>query len=251
VVPYGPSLFVGPRWELFSDAPSARVCAATPSIRAVAASRPIPIHLVPGPGFGDGTHPTTQVCLQAIAALAPRESDWRLLDFGSGSGILSVAGALLRATVDAVELDPRAVEHAGQNLRRNGVSERVRQVAALSEATGPFDLVVANILRSVLLAYGPALVSLRSSSGALVLSGLVSTDVPEVSARYSELLGGTRPEVYERDEWRALVWRGRGPRGRVPNGPGGELEGSVRPRHRLRCRSIGLVQDYRDAGAAA
>ena len=44
---------------------------------------------------------------------------------------------------------------------------------------------------------------------ALVLSGLVSTDVPEVTAAYLPLLGGARPEVYERDEWRGLVWRGR------------------------------------------
>jgi ribosomal protein L11 methyltransferase len=167
----------------------------------------LPLHLVPGPGFGDGRHPTTRVCLEAIAALAPRERAWRLLDFGSGSGILSIAGARLGATVDAVEIDPRAIEHAEQNLRANGVAERVRQITALGDAAGPFDLVVANILRSVLLLFADALVERVAPGGTLVLSGLVSTDVPEVSARYARLLGGARPEVYERDEWRALVWR--------------------------------------------
>jgi ribosomal protein L11 methyltransferase len=165
------------------------------------------LRLAPGPGFGDGTHPTPLLCLQAIAALAPRGVAWRLLDFGSGSGILSIAGACLGATVDSVEIDERAVEHAAWNVRANGVEERVRQLRALGDATGPFDMIAANILRSVLLAFAAALVDLCARGGALVLSGLVSTDVPEVSACYARLLGELRPEVYERDEWRALVWR--------------------------------------------
>jgi ribosomal protein L11 methyltransferase len=75
-------------------------------------------------------------------------------------------------------------------------------------ATGRFDLVVANILRAVLLEFAPALARLHARGGTLVLSGLVSTDVPEVSARYAALLGGVRPEVYEREDWRAVVRRG-------------------------------------------
>jgi ribosomal protein L11 methyltransferase len=165
------------------------------------------LHIVPGPGFGDGTHPTTQVCLQAIATLVPRGRPWRFLDFGSGSGILSIAAALRGATVDAVEIDPRAIGHAVENLRAHGVTDRVRQLRSLDETTGPFDFVAANILRAVLLSHAEALVALRAPGGTLVLSGLVSTDVPELTARYAPLLGGARPEVYERDEWRALVWR--------------------------------------------
>jgi ribosomal protein L11 methyltransferase len=147
--------------------------------------------------------------MQAIAALAPRSRPWRLLDFGSGSGILSIAGARLGAIVDAVEIDPKAIAHAERNLCANDVTEQVRQVTSLGEVTGPYDLVVANILRGVLLAFAGALVPLRAARGHLVLSGLVSTDVPEVAACYAPLLGGVRPEVYERDEWRALVWRGK------------------------------------------
>jgi ribosomal protein L11 methyltransferase len=131
-----------------------------------------------------------------------------MLDFGSGSGILSIAGALLGATVDAVEIDRRAIAHAATNLRANAVGDRVRQGMDLGATAGAFDLVVANILRSVLLEFAAPLTRLRGESGALVLSGLVSTDVPEVSALYTPLLGGRRPEVYARDEWRALVWRG-------------------------------------------
>jgi ribosomal protein L11 methyltransferase len=169
----------------------------------------LPIRLVGGPGFGDGTHVTTRVCLEAIAALAPRAHPWRMLDFGSGSGILAIAGARLGATVDAVEIDPRARQHAERNFEANGLTRAVRQHASLEGTPGPFDLVVANILRQVLVAFARPLAQ-RAPWGALVLSGLVSTDVPEVSATYAPLLGA-RPEVYERDEWRALVWRARAP----------------------------------------
>jgi ribosomal protein L11 methyltransferase len=106
-----------------------------------------------------------------------------------------------------VEIDPRAIEHAERCYRANGVEDRVRSFRSLAEVCGPFDLVVANVWRAVLLSFGEELVSARAPGGSILLSGLVSTDVPEVSVRYSRLLGDKRPEVYERDEWRALVWR--------------------------------------------
>jgi len=176
---------------------------------AVAPAEVLPIRLCDGVGFGDGTHPTTRVCLQALAALAPRDRTFRLLDFGSGSGILAIAAAAhLGGSVDAVEIDPRAIEHAKRNVHVNGVGHLVRQLTSLDDAVGPFDFIVANIARAVLSSFAEQLVSLLAPGGALVLSGLVSTDVPEVSARYMPFFAGERPERYDRDEWRALVWRG-------------------------------------------
>ena len=161
----------------------------------------------PGPGFGDGTHETTQLCLQAIAALAPRSRPWRMLDFGSGSGILAIGAARLGAVVAAVEIDALAGAHGERNARANCVEDRIRHARRLEGTRGPFDLVVANILRSVLLEFADGLVACLAPGATLVLSGLVSTDVPEVSVRYRSLLGNERPEVYERGDWRALVWR--------------------------------------------
>ncbi len=185
-------LHVPPRWQIVSPS-------------ALAPEGCLPLRLAPGSGFGDGRHPSTQLCLQALPALAPRDRAWRLLDFGSGSGILSIAGARLGATVDAVEIDLHAIAHARENLAMNGVAANVRQHTALDGAAGPFDVVAANILRPVLLAFAAPLVD-RVAGGALILSGLVSTDVPELIAAYAPLLAA-RPEVYELDEWRALVWR--------------------------------------------
>jgi ribosomal protein L11 methyltransferase len=130
-----------------------------------------------------------------------------MLDFGSGSGIVAIGAARLGAVVDAVEIDASAEAHAERNARANAVSDRIRHTRTLEDARGPFDLIVANILRSVLLEHANALASRLAQRAPLVLSGLVSTDVPEVSVRYASLLGGERPEVYERGDWRALVWR--------------------------------------------
>lgn len=168
----------------------------------------VPIVLAPKPGFGLGSHATTRLCLAAIATLAPRERAWRMLDFGSGSGILAIAAAKLGAHVDTVEIDADARESLCANAALNGVAERVAVSTALPERAAPYDLVVANILRAVLLAYAPALVARLAPGGALVLSGLVATDVPELSVRYAPLLGDRRPERYRQGEWEALVWRG-------------------------------------------
>jgi len=189
------SIHVAPRWQVLP-------------IDGAVDGDAIPIRLDAGPGFGDGSHPTTQLCLQAIAALAPRGRTWRLLDVGSGSGILSIAGARLGASVDAVEIEPLAIEHADRSYRANGVDHRVRSFSSLAQVGGPFDLVVANVWRAVLLSLAEVIARLRAPGGSVLLSGLVSTDVPEVSVRYAALLGGKRPEVYERDEWRAVLWRG-------------------------------------------
>jgi ribosomal protein L11 methyltransferase len=171
-----------------------------------ARDREVVISLRAGPGFGTGAHETTQICLQAISAFYPRQKEWRLLDFGSGSGILSIAAAKLGAEVDAVEIDELSLEHAEANARINAVHQRIRSVRRLEATRGVFELVVANILLPVLTQAAPELVKRRAPGGALVLSGLVATDVPAAIACYAPLLGGERPEIYERGEWRALAW---------------------------------------------
>ncbi|MGO9834029.1 MAG: 50S ribosomal protein L11 methyltransferase [Polyangiaceae bacterium] len=192
--PVGVGVVIAPRWRIVP----------TPGVDE---GDEVRLVIDPGPGFGDGTHETTQLCLQAIAALAPRTRPWRMLDFGSGSGILAIGAAKLGAVVDAVEIDALTVAHGERNARANCVDDRIRHARTLEGTRSPFDFVVANILRSVLLEFGGALISRLAPAATLVLSGLVSTDVPEVSVHYASLLGDERPEVYERGDWRALVWR--------------------------------------------
>jgi ribosomal protein L11 methyltransferase len=168
----------------------------------------------PGAGFGTGYHPTTQLCLQALAFLAQANSQaqaagpWRMLDFGSGSGILSIAAAKLGAEVDGVEIDSEALANGELNARLNSVSDRIRFSASLRpRQDARYHQITANILRPVLLDYAEDLAMRLLPGGQLTLSGLVSTDVPELSVRYSRLLGGAGPEVYRHGDWRALVFR--------------------------------------------
>lgn len=155
--------------------------------------------------FGDGRHESTRMCLQALAAFAPR-GPFRMLDVGSGSGILSIGAVKLGGTAVGVEIDEAANEVARANARMNGAGE---VVVSFSTAwpDGTFPVVVANILRDVLLELAEPIVQRTAPGGLLVISGLVSTDVPFITARYAPLLGGLRPQVFERDPWRCLVWR--------------------------------------------
>ncbi len=166
----------------------------------------IPLVLVPGRGWGDGAHETTQLCLQAIAAFRP-PAPFRLLDFGSGSGLLSIAAAKLGARVEAVEIDDAAIAHAAQNARANGVAAAITAERAIAAMGPTCDVVVANILRAVLVDFAAPLVARLAPRGTLVLSGLVGMDVPEVALRYRARLGGASPALFARGEWRALVWR--------------------------------------------
>lgn len=167
----------------------------------------IPLVVRPESGFGDGSHETTRLCLRAVAMARPPEgAPWRVLDFGSGSGVLSIAAAKLGATAVGVEIDPAALAASAGNAALNGVADRVRFTADLGEAPGPFDVVIANILRPVLTAFADDLAARLAPRGALILSGLVTTDVPDLGVRYGALLGGRRPDVYSLGEWRALAW---------------------------------------------
>lgn len=169
-------------------------------------SLPDNIVLVPSAAFGDGRHPTTRMCLQAVRAYAPREP-FRMLDVGSGTGVLAILAAKrgARAAV-GVEIDEEANRVASLSAAQNGVADRVQFGAAWPDER--FELVVANILRDVLLVLRPQILARLAGGGTLVLSGLTSTDVPVLVAAYAPCLGGARPEVFAAEDWRTLVWRG-------------------------------------------
>lgn len=160
--------------------------------------------LAPSPAFGDGRHETTRMCLQALRAFAPTPP-FSLLDVGSGTGILAIAAAKLGARATGIDIDPTANAVAATNARLSGVADRV--MFGTEWPSGTFEIVVANILRGVLLQLAQPIAARAARPACLVLSGLVSTDVPDVIARYAPLLGGARPEIFDREAWRALVWR--------------------------------------------
>ena len=166
------------------------------------------LRIKPGRGFGVGNHETTQLCLLGLGHyLRTGPCPRTVLDFGAGSGILAVAAALSGAHVQAVEIDELAIENARENAALNGVEPLIEFRTHLSEPAEPFDLVLANILNKVLLDHADALCARQSRFGQMILSGLFGTDVPGILARYRPLLAPMTPEVYERGDWRAVVFK--------------------------------------------
>lgn len=143
------------------------------------------LRLDPGMAFGTGLHPTTQMCLKALERLVGPEE--RVLDVGTGSGILAIAAARLGAGyVLAVDTDPQAVASAGANVEQNGVVQRVEvRRGSLSEVEpGGWDLVVVNILAPVIVKMlsEDGLCDFVSAGGALLLSGIIDRQLPDVES---------------------------------------------------------------------
>jgi ribosomal protein L11 methyltransferase len=184
-----------------------------------AVDKEVLLRINPGAGFGTGTHETTQLCLTAIGEAARmyageniRQSlaNLKTLDFGSGSGILSIGLALLGAPVDSVEVDTMAVDNARENAELNEVTSLIRFSYELPSDELLYDIVVANILRPVLIEFSEQLVLRLKTGGTLILSGLIAKDVPIILDRFCELLGisdRALAHVYEMAEWRSVVLR--------------------------------------------
>ena len=142
------------------------------------------MRLDPGLAFGTGTHPTTRMCLRWIAQHAVLGSSWdRVLDYGCGSGILAIGAALYGASnIDAVDIDPAAIQACRANAFDNKVSLR----AALPEAAnGEYPLVLANILASPLKLLAPLLCAHMAPGGHLILAGILSRQADELKLAYA------------------------------------------------------------------
>jgi len=160
-----------------------------PTWSAVPAQARRVIRLDPGMAFGTGTHPTTRMCLRWIAreGAAERLGGSRVLDYGCGSGVLAIATGLFGAvSIDAVDIDPAAVETTRANAAANGVVLRAALADALVE--GHHDVVLANILATPLKLLAPLLAARLAPGGALVLSGILATQAAELQAAYAPWL---------------------------------------------------------------
>ena len=164
----------------------------------------------PGAGFGTGTHPTTQLCLQLLSEMA-KTTDFKnilALDFGSGSGILTVATAILGGECLGCEIDELANDNAKENATLNGVLEQVKFQKELPGALPIFNLLIANILKPILLEFGPKLIERLEKGGSVILSGLIEKDLKEILPFYQKLLGPEYSyQVLSLDEWRAIYWK--------------------------------------------
>ncbi len=139
--------------------------------------------------FGTGHHGTTLGCLKALGGVARRRRPRRILDVGTGTGVLAIASALLfHQRVACGDIDPVAVETARANARANGAAAFVRPVVATglrhAALQGQYDLIFANILAKPLRLLAPSIARAAAPDAELVLSGLLGRDVPGVLAAY-------------------------------------------------------------------
>ncbi|MBX5466805.1 MAG: 50S ribosomal protein L11 methyltransferase [Firmicutes bacterium] len=165
----------------------------------------------PGMAFGTGTHPTTLLCLRALLREGTRGR--RVLDLGSGSGILALFAARLGAqAVDAVEPDPLAVKALRGNIARNGLQDRIRVVAGELKDLEPswrYGVIAANLVTDLLLNLWPALAGRLDGEGAYaVLSGVTEARLDEVEA-VIETTGHRVLDYRLWQGWAALVVRPR------------------------------------------
>lgn len=179
--------------------------------RPVVRTNDIAIEIEAGLAFGTGHHGTTAGCLAAIDALLKTSRPRRILDVGTGTGLLAIAAA--RATglkVVAGDIDPIAVEVTRDNARLNRAGALLSLYAApgvrhpLANRQRHFDLVIANILARPLMRLSHEIIRVIRPSGRLILSGLLLSDVPGVLAAY-RLHGFTLQRRSAREGWATLV----------------------------------------------
>lgn len=140
------------------------------------------VRIDPGLAFGTGSHPTTKLVL---AFLEDRlTAGERVLDYGCGSGILAIAAAKLgAASVDAVDVDPQAVETTAMNARLNQIE--LRALAPESLPAAAYDLVVSNILFQPLVVLAPLLAARTAPGGRIALAGILDSQAGELVETYA------------------------------------------------------------------
>jgi ribosomal protein L11 methyltransferase len=162
------------------------------------------IDIDPGRAFGTGGHASTRLVIAMAEELAARPVQ-RFVDLGCGSGILSIAAALLwpAARGTALDVDPEAVATADENLARNQVTTVATRVGSLGDVAPGNDLVLANIEAAVLLPLAPEFPPRLAAGGALILSGLLASDVDAITRAYGDA-GFQIDARRDEDEWAAL-----------------------------------------------
>lgn len=152
----------------------------------------ISIEIDAGQAFGTGHHGTTAGCLEVINSVTRSRRVRRVLDLGTGSGVLAIAARKLSpAQVLATDIDPIATRVARENVRINGIASGIAlETAPGFHSTafgrhGPFDLIIANILARPLMRMAPQLAAQLTPGGDVILSGILASQRWKVLAAYN------------------------------------------------------------------
>lgn len=167
----------------------------------------VQMRLDPGMAFGTGTHDTTRLCLELLEEVVTPET--RILDVGTGSGILSVGGVLLGApSALGVDIDPVAVKVANENAEINEVSDKTEFVCGdlTDKVHGKFEIVTANIVADVIIRLLSTVKNYLLKGGVLIVSGIIDTRANEVENACHEA-GFVTEKRLEHGGWVAIKLR--------------------------------------------
>ena len=162
------------------------------------------IVIQPKMSFGTGHHATTQLMVEMLLSSIIKGK--RVLDMGSGTGVLAIVAAKLGAeSVLAVEIDDMAEESVRENIELNNVADKIESVCGDASAINgkEFDIVLANINRNILLADMEAYTKTLSEGGELVISGFLADDI-EILTKQAKKLKFSRTDKRSCAEWQAL-----------------------------------------------
>lgn len=146
------------------------------------------ITIDPKMSFGTGEHPTTKLVLQLLEKYVQKNS--KVLDIGTGTGILSIASIKLGADfVLAIDNDEWCIENSKENIKLNNVEDKIEvQLAEINQIReNNFDLILANIQKNVLLDIAEEIMSKLKKEGFVILSGLLAEDENDILKKYKEL----------------------------------------------------------------
>jgi len=167
----------------------------------------VQMRLDPGMAFGTGTHDTTRLCLELLEECVTPAT--RILDVGTGSGILSVGGVLLGApSALGVDIDPVAVKVANENAEINEVSDKTEFVCGdlTDKVHGQFEIVTANIVADIIIRLLSTVKNYLLKGGVLIVSGIIDTRADEVENACHEA-GFTTEKRLEHGGWVAIKLR--------------------------------------------
>jgi ribosomal protein L11 methyltransferase len=152
----------------------------------------IPVWIEAGPAFGTGHHGTTKGCLESLALLARSRPLGKVLDIGTGSGVLAIAAIKAgAASALGTDLDGESIRIAKENAKNNSAGRRLKLLHArgadhrMIRSGAPYDLVLANILARPLVGLAPGIAKLVRTGGRVILSGLLTHQEPQVRSAYA------------------------------------------------------------------